>query len=127
MQLFLLGQEIKEIEIGLIVDKKIVQSAKLTASPEEYLQSLSKQLAKWEVSLDDLEGIFVVSGPGSFTASRVSIVIANTIAFTKKIPMFAVPNPKRLLLAELYDSIDVTKIKEVESVLPHYDRPATIT
>lgn len=43
-----------------------------------------------KVSFDDLEGIMVVVGAGSFTNTRIACVVANTFAYDKQIPLLAI-------------------------------------
>ncbi len=62
-----------------------VQGATFDVSPEEYLASIVQF-----VQLEALEGIVVVVGPGSATALRASLAIANTLAMTRKIPLYGV-------------------------------------
>ena len=127
MHLYILGQDIRELDMGLEKNGEFLQSGLIRVSPEQYLSAIADQLNKWNTSLDDIEGIYVVTGPGSFTASRVSITIANAIAFSKQIPVFPVENRERYSLRELYDLVKRKQIKPEEFVLPHYDRQPNIT
>ena len=46
-----------------------------------------------KATLKDLEGldkILVIAGPGAFTGLRVGITIANTLAFTQKVPIISI-------------------------------------
>lgn len=49
---------------------------------EEILDSLS-------ISADNLQGIVVFRGPGSFTGLRIGFAVANTLAYSLKIPVVA--------------------------------------
>jgi tRNA A37 threonylcarbamoyladenosine modification protein TsaB len=126
MKLFLLAQEIKELEVGLVNNGELIESVLIKRAPEQYLEALATQLNKWHTSLDALEGVFVVTSPGSFTASRVSLVIANTISFSKQIPVYAIDNPNRLSISALHQTLDYSKLAPSDFALPHYDRPPMI-
>lgn len=96
-------------------------------APEQYLQTIHLFLEKHQISLKDVKRIFVVPGPGSFTASRVSVTIVNTIAFTQNIPVISLPNSEKQSLRQLFEGTRYFPIKESLFVLPLYDRPPMIT
>lgn len=48
---------------------------------------LSEQLASADVSLNDLKGIVVFKGPGSFTGLRIGLSVANALAYSLRIPI----------------------------------------
>lgn len=125
MVLVIAGQDIRELSVGLSRDGRIVESRTVVASPETYLSTVAESLAGWNVSLDDLDAVAVVTGPGSFTSSRVSVMIANGIAFAKGIPVIGIENSKRsgigeLEIGDIYPPVD-------RYVVPVYDRPPHIT
>lgn len=62
-----------------------VRSERYSASPEEYLSRIATF-----ANFDALEGIVIVQGPGSATALRASLTIANTLAMSRKIPLYGV-------------------------------------
>ena len=64
-----------------------MKEEQIDSSPEGYLHALDTKLQEWDIDQSTLSGLIVVTGPGSFTASRVSTTIANSIAFTQSIPV----------------------------------------
>ena len=56
---------------------------------EKVAPLLKLMLEKTEATWADLKRIYVVTGPGGFTALRVGITVANTLAFLLKIPVYA--------------------------------------
>ncbi len=56
-------------------------------SSEGIISTIDEALKKANSSLDDLAGIFVIKGPGSFTGLRVGLSVANQFAHQLKIPI----------------------------------------
>lgn len=54
------------------------------------ISAVNVLLKKKKVKLSQLKGIAVRVGVGSFTAARVAVVMANTLAFALKIPVVGV-------------------------------------
>lgn len=122
------AQDLKEIFFGIWKDGRLMMETTVFVSPEEYLLALDGTLKEWRMSLDDIDAVMVVTGPGSFTSSRVSIVMANAIVFACEIRIFGVENPRRLCLSELAKTIDWTARFPVgRYAVPVYDRPPHIT
>lgn len=125
MDLFLCAQDIQFVRLGLVVGEKVVAEKTVDVPPEQYLRSLDTFLTEQNVALHDIQRLMVVTGPGSFTASRVSVTMANTIAYVQGIPMIAIENPDRKSLTELIPLI--AHAPEHRFVVPVYDRPPHIT
>jgi L-threonylcarbamoyladenylate synthase len=103
--------KIKDSEIILGIDtadnKKISITIEINGEKREInmenergsqvvLPAIEKILKENNLSLRDISGIRVNSGPGSFTGLRVGVSIANTLAFVLKVPI----NEKELSLLE---------------------------
>lgn len=131
MVLFLSAQDIREFEAAVSdQDGRLLHAAKVAAPPEEFLASLHALLAGWTVSLDELSGVVVVTGPGSFTSTRISVTIANGIAFAKEIPVVGIENDAREPIESLVEE-GLWKPLLAKSpkgfTVPVYDRPPHIT
>lgn len=97
--------------------KKIEKQVKYHES-EKLLGFIDQLLKQAKLKLKDLKGIAVVTGPGSFTAIRIGVTVANTLAWSLDIPL-------RGFKAE--DKINYTKISSKKLVLPHYGKVPNIT
>ena len=79
----------KAITVSLVKgEKEIVKKQQLdTRKAQVVLPMLEQLLHERNVQLQDLTGIEVNPGPGSFTGIRVGITIANTLGFLLQIPV----------------------------------------
>lgn len=126
--LLICGQDIRSLSLGLVQNGALAHDLVMAASPETYLSLVASTLAQWGVSLEDLGAVAVVSGPGSFTSSRVSTVIANGIAFARSIPVLAIGNDLRRNLHEIVADTDFSALPAIaQFAVPTYDRPPHIT
>jgi tRNA A37 threonylcarbamoyltransferase TsaD len=123
MKLLICAQDIASISFGQVENGRVVQERKVVANPEGYLAALHGTLDQWNSSPHQIQGIYVVTGPGSFTASRVSTTIANTLAFSQGVHVIAVQNPDHLPVHELELPFD----GGASYASPTYDRPPEIT
>ncbi len=126
MYLFLCSQDLHRLDLALVDTAHVLEQTSVETTPEQFLSVLDSQLSVWHTQLARLKGVIVVSGPGSFTSSRLTVTIANAISFALSLPMIAVENPDRLAVKELLKSIDFDT-KQSEFAIPVYDRPAHIT
>lgn len=79
----------KEMTVGLKIDgKEIIEKRPLdTRKAQVVLPMLEEMLTKHQLRLENLTGIEVNPGPGSFTGIRVGLSIANTFGFLLNIPV----------------------------------------
>lgn len=92
---------------------------------ERLVDAILKLLAKNKTSLNVLNGIVLVIGPGGFTSLRICCVIVNTLSQLYKIPTYGA------LAAQLDDDkklfAAIKKLKKNRILLPAYDREPNIT
>ena len=74
-----------------------------------------------------LSGIVVVRGPGPFTAIRAALVIANTIAWIKNIPVIGIIRTKKIDPAEIPQALWGRATTYQQPVRPWYGRQPNIT
>lgn len=80
-------------QIALISDDKVLVENSWKAErneSEKLLPELQKLLDKTGKKWKDLDKLVVVQGPGPFTALRVSIAVANALAYGLSIPVIGV-------------------------------------
>lgn len=124
MRLFIAAQDIGSITVGLGDAHGMHMERTLTASPERYLAAIDEAFAAWGIVPSDIRSVLVVTGPGSFTASRVSTTIANALAFSQGVPVIGVENPNHLPLRDLLAGEGP---QAGPCVTPTYGRPPEIT
>lgn len=130
MILFLAAQDISRMEAGLLDSEgRFLSFQDFVVAPERYLATTADFLRDHLVSLESLEKIVVVSGPGSFTSTRIIVTIANALAFAKSLPVIGVENTARQGGEELIRASGLlwAKQKTAGFVTPVYDRPPHIT
>lgn len=54
---------------------------------EIFIPLLQELLEKNCVTFDDLSGIIVINGPGSFTGVRIGVVVSKLISYCKSVPL----------------------------------------
>ena len=86
---------------ALIKDKKILQEVKENYGQKlsvEALPQIIKLFEKASIPPKDIEKIFVVVGPGSFTGIRIGVTIAKTMAFSLKKSIIPVSSLKAMAI-----------------------------
>ncbi len=92
---------------------------------EKALYLLDYFLKKNKFKLLDIKKIVVNRGPGSFTAVRLAIVLANTLSLALKIPLAGVYG---LELKNKKEYLELSKLKFSKNFIkPYYDRQPDIT
>lgn len=90
----------------------------------DLLKNIDELLASRGKSLEDLTGIGVVKGPGSFTGLRIGITVANTLAEARAIAIVGVEAGD----SWRQDAIErLSRGEHDQIVLPEYGAAAHIT
>ena len=93
MILFINTSQTDLIQIKLIKDDKVVASK---VNHQEYKQAelllpmIDRLMKNRRSKIQDLRLVSVVSGPGAFSALRLGVITANTLAWALKIPIVEV-------------------------------------
>jgi len=80
-----------QTEIAILRDGEVLIEDSWRAEANEsdkILPYLRDTLEELNLKFEDIAELFVVKGPGHFTALRVGITIANTLAFLLKVPIY---------------------------------------
>lgn len=129
MILFLAAQDISRMEAGLLDSEgRLLSFQEFSIAPEAYLATLAQFFVDHLISLEALEKIIVVAGPGSFTSTRIIVTIANALAFAKGLPIIGLANAARQNGEEMIrvSGLLWARQKTEGFVTPVYDRPPHI-
>lgn len=66
----------------------------------ELTPGVTQMLARLELSVQDLQGVAVALGPGSFTGLRIGLGVAKGMALAVGLPLLGVPTPDVLAFAQ---------------------------
>lgn len=123
MMLYLRGTDIHRLILGSIASDRsrfIVSPQTHDVSPEKWLGIIDEFLSS---NLSACTGIVLVLGPGSATALRTSLVLANAIAFTRSLPMFGFELPldadDRMALILLHEARSLPIARPIYSASAH--------
>ena len=81
-------------ESGLIADYRLIRGF---AHAEQLAGAAQKILSDAEIQFQDLSGVAVSIGPGSFTGLRIGLGFAKGLAFSHDLPLMAVPTSSGLI------------------------------
>ena len=100
------------LHLALFKDELVIEEIKKEDVKHStyFIPLLKELLEKNDVTFDDLSGIIVVNGPGSFTGVRIGVVVAKMISYCKNIPVKAISYLQALSLK--YDNDLLIGIKD---------------
>lgn len=98
------------------------------AQEEKLLNSLQSIFSEVGIDGGDIEGIIVVKGPGSFSALRIGLAVANALAWSWQIPIIGWAKHEFGSYAEIIKNFyeAPSPSNEFIPVMPYYDRPPNI-
>ena len=105
---------------GQILVKKNIK-AKYKQS-EKLLLNIDKILK----DIKDIKSVIVVKGPGSFTALRIGVVTANTLAWALRIPIIGVKLEEKTKIEAAIEK-SLKKIIKFKQVMPEYGMEPNIS
>ena len=97
---------------GLFKDEKLIDEKKIESAEhsKNMIPAFQELLKENHITVDDIESIIVINGPGSFTGVRIGVVLAKILAFTKNIPVKALTYLEAMDLS--YDKDVILGIKD---------------
>jgi len=126
--LAIMAQDIKFISLAWWREGEIIDNQDFSVEPDDHLSVLQDFLDKNKKNLKDIDGILVITGPGSFTASRVSVTLVNILAWAKDLSIITLENPNKKTLLELLSENNLKTLNwQKTPVLPVYNRSPNIT
>ena len=97
----------KKLVVILVKDKEIIGKKELESINDHssYLVPFIKELLDLNnIKTNDINKIFVVNGPGSFTGTRIGVTVGKVLAFSNNIPVIPVSSLKQYIFSlENYD------------------------
>lgn len=92
--LYVNGSDIARLVLGVLNDDRsafLVDPTVFNVSPEQFLFTVDAFLTDVRLSTpSNLTGLVSILGPGSATALRTSLTMANAFAFAKSIPVYGI-------------------------------------
>ena len=118
-----------DLSVGIAEDDKLIDYVSYEAwqcQSEYMIQEIDKLFTKHNISKDDLEGVVVNVGPGSYTGIRISLTIAKVTCLALGIPLYALSS-LRALQKELEPSICLMNARSNRSYIGVYDEGVVLT
>lgn len=113
-ELYLYDGNERIVEIGWMAHRELAETLN---------SQIEKILNKSSISYDDLKGIVVYKGPGSFTGLRIGMSVANALAYGQNVPIVATTGERWIVNG--LKSLDQGGNDEV--AIPEYGSPANTT
>ena len=101
--------------IGLTDDDKLIAELKINipnVHSEKLFQGVEVLLKITSLSMDDLSGVAVSSGPGSFTGLRIGLSAGKGIAYGLDVPFFLIPT------LDVYANFGLGFGRDICSIIP---------
>lgn len=117
------------ISVWLVKARKILAKQTKTVEwhgSDQALACVDQTLHSINKTLGDVTGIVVVRGPGSFTAVRTGIIIANTLSKALNIPVRGLVAKNPLSKTEVLRHASISGMKN-SAVKPWYGKKPNIT
>lgn len=111
----------KQKEFVYSLPKKHIKEA---AGSGALLLSLDELLKEEGQTIQDIEGVVVVLGQGRFTSTRSAIILANSFAYARQIPIVSV---QKTDLDDEEKVRNLLKKNGLQYLLPSYYAPPNIT
>jgi len=106
MKYLLIDTSSSNVTVSIIENKNILynyQEKIISDMSSKIMPIMDDGLKNINLSLNDIDKIFVVNGPGSFTGVRVGVTIAKTIAWALKKDIIPISSLELMATTEVYD------------------------
>jgi tRNA threonylcarbamoyladenosine biosynthesis protein TsaB len=115
------------LALGIVEDNKVLSEIRFNAKQTHaqlLVPNIDKILKKAELGLQDLDGIAISIGPGSFTGLRIGLATAKGLCFASGKPLIAVPTLDALVyfnISATYPLVPLLDAKKNEVYAAVYD------
>jgi tRNA threonylcarbamoyl adenosine modification protein YeaZ len=98
----------------MILDKNIKESER---HHSDFIMPMLKELLdRNNLSVHDINEIYVVNGPGSFTGVRLGVTIAKTLAFTLNVPIKTITSLEMYAISDDTNEDKIVVIEDLKGV-----------
>lgn len=107
----------EKVLLGICNESKltIIEKTSEKSHSEIVIPSLNELLENTKLTLNDIDEIIVVNGPGSFTGVRIGVTIAKTIAYSLNIPIKTITSLEAYGVSD-NKSFDIVTVKDSKGV-----------
>ncbi|WP_128895746.1 tRNA (adenosine(37)-N6)-threonylcarbamoyltransferase complex dimerization subunit type 1 TsaB [Longirhabdus pacifica] len=81
------------LTVAVLRENEVLSSEQTKAERNHSIRlvpQIQEQLQACDLTLEDIDGIIVGQGPGSYTGVRIAVTVAKTLAWSKQIPLIGV-------------------------------------
>lgn len=118
-----------QLSVWLVQAGRIVQQEHRSVEwhgSDQALPLIDRIFRRAKITVTDVRGLIVVRGPGSFTAVRIGLIIANTVSQLLRLPVHGVVKGKTLSDKEVL-ALARVRGKKNARILPWYGKAPNIT
>lgn len=128
MYLFINTADSEKIILAFIADNGQILIKKKIEAKYKQSEKLLLNIDKILKDIKDIKGIMVIKGPGSFTALRIGVVTANTLAWALHIPIIGIKLDNKQNEELIKIGVEnLKKIKKFKQVMPEYGMEPNIS
>lgn len=125
MKLYINGQDIRRLVLANIETQSVSVHE---GEPEAWLGAIDTFLSQEGVSKNEVEALYLVTGPGSPTALRTALMIANTWRTFQKMEVYTLEKPTEEDDAETIKRLDTSaKLSTDPVIIPAYSQAPKVT
>lgn len=80
----------KKLVVGLVKDEEIislVEKETVNDHSKYLVPIIDEEIKKNNLTIKDINKIYVISGPGSFTGTRIAVTVAKTLSYALNVPV----------------------------------------
>ncbi len=88
----------KKLVVGLVKDNEVislVEKETLNDHSKYLVPIIDEELNKNNLDIKDVNKIYVIKGPGSFTGTRIAVTVAKTLSYALNIPLVSISSLKQ--------------------------------